>query len=259
MVFSDFSTFCCMDPNETLPTYSLHLLKWNSRSLILTEISIILILFQTLSLKSEIFASKIIKSCIWKVFIMWLWRDFCDQDRWNCVVFIGGVVSIDCVRMWICPKTLLLSFQKKHYLCFSFASNTPRQQILKSFQVHCLRVEDYCKKSQFSSLFLTFINSLCCCRSSCKVFELSQREKIYPKSMKTFKILNESICNIWSFHEKAPLYQKVQWLSLVCHLFTRMELINNFGFKCSSNAFSHSRKHAKILSTDVSMLLVSYK
>jgi hypothetical protein len=46
-------------------------------------------------------------------------------------------------------------------------------------------------------------------------------------------------------HEKAPPYQKVQWLSLVCHLFTREELINNFGFKCSSNAFSHARKHAK--------------
>ena len=59
------------------------------------------------------------------------------------------------------------------------------------------------------------------------------------------KILNEFICNIRFLHEKAPPYQKVQWLSLVCHLFTREELINNFGFKCSSNAFSHARKHAK--------------
>jgi hypothetical protein len=45
-------------------------------------------------------------------------------------------------------------------------------------------------------------------------------------------------------HEKAPPYQKVQWLSLVC-LFTREELINTFVFKCSSNAFSYVRKHAK--------------
>jgi hypothetical protein len=64
--------------------------------------------------------------------------------------------------------------------------------------------------------------------------------KLLPKINEKIsnKILNELICNIRFLHEKAPPYQKVQWLSLVCHLFTREELINNFGFQCSSNAFS---------------------
>ena len=37
----------------------------------------------------------------------------------------------------------------------------------------------------------------------------------------------------------------MRWLSLVCRLFPREELINKFGFKCSSNAFANARKHAK--------------
>jgi hypothetical protein len=71
--------------------------------------------------------------------------------------------------------------------------------------------------------------------------------KLLPKINEKIsnKILNELICNIRFLHEKAPPYQKVQWLSLLCHLFTTEEIITTFGFKCSSNVFSYVRKHAK--------------
>jgi hypothetical protein len=80
--------------------------------------------------------------------------------------------------------------------------------------------------------------------------------KLLPKINEKIsnKILNKLICNIRFFHENAPPYQKVQLLSLVCHLFTREELINNFGFKCSSNAFSHVRKHEKTFYSVASVL-----
>jgi hypothetical protein len=77
--------------------------------------------------------------------------------------------------------------------------------------------------------------------------ESPKGRKLLPKINEKIsnKILNDLMHNIRVLHEKAPAYQKMQWLSLVCHLFPREELINKFGFKCSSNAFANARKHAK--------------
>jgi hypothetical protein len=46
-------------------------------------------------------------------------------------------------------------------------------------------------------------------------------------------------------HSNAPNNQKAQWLSLLSGIFTRKELVENYNFQCSKNAFATANEHRR--------------